>query len=48
LDRAQIFTGVYGGCFPWRHNEIATRAYGVWSGQTTDHTRVSAQQVHNS
>jgi len=25
LDRAQIFTGVYGGCFPWRRTKIATR-----------------------
>jgi hypothetical protein len=25
LDRAQIYTGVYGGCFLWRRTEIATR-----------------------
>jgi len=48
LGRAQYFTGVSRGYFPGRHIEIVNRCRRHLSGQTTDQTRVSVQQVLNS
>ena len=45
LDRAQIFSLVSEGCFPWSCVESALPADGVWSWPFHRKTRVPAQKV---
>jgi hypothetical protein len=47
LDRAQIFRGVFVGCFAWSSMESLLHTDEVRSGRTTEGTKIPAKKVHN-